>query len=99
MDFVQRRFDVVGDLTLGGGITSLKWRGGSFLEGLESQSKKGYTWGEMVTAAAYEQVLRKVGEGKNASDSQPEGWEGKATKDMTSEEKKKMELARVLSFR
>ena len=64
IDFVQRRFDVVGDLTLGEGITSLKWRGRTFLEGLESQSKKGYTWGEMVTAVYTSRSSGGVGKGE-----------------------------------
>ena len=57
LDYVATHFGVVGDLTLGGGLTKMMLKGGrAFMKGLTSPGGGAPTWGEMVSAAVYDMV-------------------------------------------
>ena len=93
LDFVATQFGVVGDLTLGGGLTKMILKGGRvFMKGLTSLGGGAPTWGEMISAAVYDMILRKQEDEQDGAatkaDREVQTWLGKARKEMTAVEKK-----------
>ena len=93
LDYVGTHFGVVGDLTLGGRLTKMILKGGRvFMNGLTSQGGGAPTWGEMISAAVYDMVLReqegKTPGGSATVDQEVQTWLGKAWGQMTEEERK-----------
>ena len=101
-EMVCSRYGVVGDLTIGGKLAQLPLQGGrTFLEGLDSQSRNKYTWGEMVMAAAMNKILQDKEEAKGCEEREKVStkgrWEGKAVCEMTKKEEEQLELERELA--
>ena len=91
LDYVATHFGVVGDLTLGGGLTKMILKGGrAFMKGLTSPDGGAPTWGEMISAAVYDMVLRMqedVPDGATTKvDREVQTWLGKSRMEMTEAE-------------
>ena len=93
LDFVATQFGVVGNLTLGGGLTKMSLKGGRvFMKGLTSPGGGAPTWGEMISAAVYDMILRmqedELDGAAAKADREVPTWLGKARKEMTEVEQK-----------